>query len=544
MNTKMEKWAEKIRCGETSTLQFKRDEVHNGSLASELVAFANSKGGTMLFGVEDKKGTIEGLTYEEVQRISNQVGSVANSMVHPTIYVQTETLTVDDKIVLAVHVEEGCSKPYKDSTGSIWVKQGADKRHITENAEILRLYSESKKYYPDEDGVSGSTIEDLDDKKIDAYLLKVYGKQRTDFGVPFEVLMHNMHITTHSGELTLGGLLYFGKHPQTFKPNFCIKAVAFFGNEIGGTEYRDSRDIMGTIPEMFDEAMRFLNGNLHHVQAGQSFNSVGVLEISRVALEELIQNALCHREYIRQAAIRILIFDNRVEIVSPGALPEGMTVEEIKMGNTAQRNPLICTFCARTMIYRGLGSGIIRAMQDVKDIEFLNQGNQFTIVIKRKVFATAKYELLTNEDECQGVSEYCQGVDDESQGVGYKSQGVSVKYQGVSYKSQGVDNKSQGVNVKYQGVRSESQGVDKKSQGVDGSCRGVDGDKKIEQKQNAIIAFCGEPRSLQEIADLLGFADKYRFKKKYIDPILGKKIFLTEPNSPNSPTQKYVKGGL
>ncbi len=382
-------WLEQIHCGETSKLQFKREKINGNSLAAEFVAFVNSKGGTVLFGVEDKTGVIVGLTYEEVQELSEFIGNVATQLCNPTIYLQTETFKLEEKIILAVHLEEGTDKPYKDKDGTIWVKQGADKRKVTENSEILRLFSESKKYYPDEDAVPNTTLDDLNDKKIDQYLNKVYQKGRNDFGLPFSSLMRNMHIATEDGKLTLGGLLYFGKDPQQFRPNFCIKAVSFFGNELGGTEYRDSRDITGTIPEMFDEAMRFLAGNLHHVQAGQSFNSVGILEISRVALEEIVQNALCHREYIRQAAIRILIFDNRVEIVSPGALPEGMTVEEMMLGNTVQRNPLICTFCARTMIYRGLGSGIIRAMQEVKDIEFVNQGNQFTTIIKRKNIAGA-----------------------------------------------------------------------------------------------------------------------------------------------------------
>ena len=141
----------------------------------------------------------------------------------------------------------------------------------------------------------------------------------------------------------------------------------------------------GTIPELFDQAMHFLDINLHHVQAGQSFNSLGRLEISKIALEEILQNALCHREYIKQAPIRLLIFDNRIEIISPGALPDGLTIEDIKLGNTAQRNTLIAIFCTRTMLYRGLGTGIIRAMKEETNIEFINDeaGNQFTTIIRR-----------------------------------------------------------------------------------------------------------------------------------------------------------------
>ncbi|MCD8292142.1 MAG: putative DNA binding domain-containing protein, partial [Prevotellaceae bacterium] len=256
-------WIEQIRCGETSRLQFKRERGNGNALAAEFAAFANCKGGTVLFGVEDKKGTVIGLSYEEVQGLSQFVANVANEMVHPVVYIQTETLQLVGKMVLAVHIGEGVDKPYKDAGGNIWVKQGADKRRITENSEILRLFSASKAYNPDEWPVAGTSLADLDDKKIDSYLNRVYGKGRGDFGLSFDSLMNNLRVATPTGELTLAGLLYFGRHPQQYRPVYCIKAVAFYGNSIGGTAYRDSRDLTGTIPELFDAAMRFLDVNLH-----------------------------------------------------------------------------------------------------------------------------------------------------------------------------------------------------------------------------------------------------------------------------------------
>ena len=143
--------------------------------------------------------------------------------------------------------------------------------------------------------------------------------------------------------------------------------------------------ITGTLPELFEKGMSFLKANLHNIQAGQGFNSIGKLEISEVALEEILQNALVHRDYTRNAPIRLLIFDNRVEIISPGCLPDGLTVESIKLGSAVVRNPFIANFCAKTMPYRGLGSGIIRALQEEPNIKFINEpvGMQFISVIDR-----------------------------------------------------------------------------------------------------------------------------------------------------------------
>lgn len=405
---KCKDWLTVIKCGETSTLQFKQAFAGQKPLASELIAFANSKGGTLLVGIEDKTGKIVGLTYDEIQIISREVGNTANEQVRPTLYLQTEVLQLEGKNILAIHINEGILKPYKDLNNNIWVKQGADKRRITENSEILRLFSTSRIYNPDEASVADTSLADLEDRKIDHYLQKVYGKGRNDFDVPYSKLMSNLRIADKNGMLTLAGLLYFGRYPQQFKPAFNIKAVAFYGNEMSGTEYRDSKDLEGTIPELFEQAMRFLDINLHHVQAGQSFNSLGQLEISKIALEEILQNALCHREYIKQAPIRLLIFDNRIEIISPGALPDGLTIEDIKLGNTAQRNTLIAIFCTRTMLYRGLGTGIIRAMKEETHIEFINDeaGNQFITIIRRNKMnkgesenvVTDKRDVLTDKN--------------------------------------------------------------------------------------------------------------------------------------------------
>lgn len=89
--------------------------------------------------------------------------------------------------------------------------------------------------------------------------------------------------------------MFFSKNPQKFRSAFCIKAVSFFGNDIGGIDYRGSVDINGTIPDMFERGMGFFITYLKHTQQGQDFNSTGILEISEIALQELLQNALTHR---------------------------------------------------------------------------------------------------------------------------------------------------------------------------------------------------------------------------------------------------------
>ncbi|MEN6618290.1 MAG: RNA-binding domain-containing protein [Rikenellaceae bacterium] len=381
-----------ISVGETSKVQFKRELDNQDKIASEMIAFSNSKGGIILFGIEDKTGGIIGLEYEALQKIGNKVATIATELVKPLIYITTEVVIVDTvngkKNILIVYIDEGLSKPYKDNNGAIWIKQSSDKRRVTDNAEILRLFQQNGGLYVDEMVVANTSVDDIDKIKVSEYIQR-FQKDSDEIEKIYDNQLYvNLNIVKNK-QITLGGLLFFSKNPQHYKPAFCIKAVSFFGNSIGGTEYRDSRDITGTIPDLFSEGMHFFNSNLKHVQAGQNFNSTGKLEISEVALEEILQNALVHRDYTKNAPIRIMIFDDRIEIVSPGCLPNSLTIESIKMGNAAVRNNLLISYCSKLMNYRGFGSGIIRAISLQPNIEFINdvEGEQFIVKIPRTIYS-------------------------------------------------------------------------------------------------------------------------------------------------------------
>ena len=374
-----------VGSGETSRVQFKETLDNDDKIAAELIAMSNSKGGIILFGIKDRTGEICGLDYAKLQSIGNRIATIATDFVKPQVFVTTEVVPIatetDSKKVLVVSIEEGIAKPYKDRNGVIWIKQGSDKRKLTDNNEQIRLFQQSGSLYVDEMIVPNTSIADIDSDKVEEYLRKI---DEENIDLPRDQIYRNMNILKDS-RLTLGGLLFFSKEPQKYRPAFGIKAVSYFGNEIEGDAYRDSKNIEGAIPELFEQGMAFFKSSLRQIQNGQNFNSTGVLEISSVALEELLQNALTHRDYSKNAPIRILIFDNRIELISPGALPNSLTVENIKMGNTVVRNNLLVTFCSKTMKYRGLGSGILRALKEQQNIELINdsEGEQFIVRIPR-----------------------------------------------------------------------------------------------------------------------------------------------------------------
>ena len=373
-------------CGETTKVQFKESFTSQKEIAKEMIAFANTKGGVILFGVEDKCGKLVGLSYDEIQVISRELGNAANEQVRPTIYIETEVVRVEEKHFLICSVEEGKNKPYKNLNGEIWVKQGADKRRITENSEILALFQDSGSYQPDAAGVNGTTFDDLDRYAIDEYLQKVYATTLDGFGGKAEQVLKNIHILNHHGVPTLAGYLFFGKHPEYNCPTCMVKAVSFFGNDLAGTQYRDSKEILGNMPQLYNKSMAFLKANLHNVQEeGASFNTLGKLEIAEEVLEEVVQNALVHRDLLRPAPIRLFVFDDRVEVISPGALAGGLTEEDIRNGKTYQRNPYMATFATNALYYKGIGSGIVRILAEYPDIRLENDvnGKEFKVTIPR-----------------------------------------------------------------------------------------------------------------------------------------------------------------
>jgi len=184
----------------------------------------------------------------------------------------------------------------------------------------------------------------------------------------------------------LGGLLLFGERPERIKPQFVVKAIRYPGNDIHETDYLDTEDYAGPLPKIFEQALGFVMRNLHKVQAGRGVNAPGTPEIPQVVFEELLVNALVHRDYLVSAPVRIFVFDNRIELVSPGHLPNNLTVEKIRTGNSNIRNPILVSYAAKGLLpYHGLGSGIKRALAKWPQIDFTDdrEGCLFTVTIHR-----------------------------------------------------------------------------------------------------------------------------------------------------------------
>ncbi len=359
-----------IALGEDSTRQFKADVKNPESLASEMVAFANEDGGRIFIGVADD-GSANGLSAADVRRVNQLIGNVASQLVRSPIEVSTKNVALDNgRVIIVLDVPKGIDKPYFDKNGVIWLKNGADKRRINSREELRRFFQFSPQFHADEMPTRAG-VDALDKLRFRDFLKREYGRDYPDSPGELAGLLKNLNLADDS-RLNLAGVLLFAEHPDWIVPQFIVKAVRFPGNAITAGEYADSEDFAGPLDKVFADALAFIMRNLHKVQeVGASVNSPGVPEVPKEVFEELLVNALVHRDYMVSAAIRLLMYDNRIEIISPGHLPNNLTVEKIQAGNSNIRNPILMSFAAKKILpYHGLGSGIKRALEKWPNIDF------------------------------------------------------------------------------------------------------------------------------------------------------------------------------
>jgi ATP-dependent DNA helicase RecG len=166
---------ELIGRGEDSHTQFKQTVTSPESVAGDLVAFSNSKGGRIVIGVNDK-GAVVGLSADDVHRINQLVSNTSTNLVHPLINPTTENISVGSLLVMVVTVQEGISKPYADNNGVFWVKSGSDKRRVTSREEVQRMFQSADLIHADELPIEGTTTGDIDLEHFRRFFEKLYGE--------------------------------------------------------------------------------------------------------------------------------------------------------------------------------------------------------------------------------------------------------------------------------------------------------------------------------------------------------------------------------
>ena len=538
-----------INAGEVSGVQFKERILDKYDIACELVAFSNSHGGKLVVGIKDKTGETNALSYSEVQETTNLLSDIASENVVPSILIKIDTVEVEDGNLVVATVKEGLNKPYHDNKGIVWVKNGADKRKVFDNAELAEMMTDCGSFAPDEAGVRDATVNDLDATTIKQFLgnrfervLEKKGLTGDAFneasldaicsaiakGHDCEKILRNLRFIRPDGTLTVAAMLLFGKYTQRWMPMMTAKCICFAGNSIGGKVFRDKvndADMEGNLLHQYDTIMDFFTRNLHNVQVGDEFNSMGKLEIPYTSLVEFTVNSLVHRSLNMKAPVRIFIFDNRVEIHSPGALPNGLTIDDIKAGTSMPRNMFLFNNAIYLLPYTGVGSGITRALDEDVNVTFMNndKAQEFVITVWR--------------GESNEVEKKSNQVEGKSNQVGNQ----------VEQKSNEVEEKSNQVQDSDTRLRHSGTDLDTRlrhsNTNLDTQLRHSDTKKvSLSNKQRDIVNFCSVPRTTAEIMERLGLSNQTKNRERYITSLVAAGYLqMTNPDNPTASNQKYKK---
>lgn len=248
--------------------------------------------------------------------------------------------------------------------------------------EISRLLQSSGYLYAEEKILEHSNAADFDDYKFKKFYETQY-KEKFDT-IHIEKYISNLRLGK-DGKINVAGAMLFGKNLFKLTPQFFISAISFWGNNLADTEYKSSENIYGTVDELYRKGFDFVFSKLNKVQGNQSFNSLGIPEIPELVITELLINALIHRDYFINDSIKLFVFKNRIEIISPGRFPNNLTEEQVKKGMRRNRNNIIASFAPFLMEYRGVGSGILRCLEIYPDFDIHNEieNERVVVTIKR-----------------------------------------------------------------------------------------------------------------------------------------------------------------
>ena len=395
---------ELIRNGENSGVEFKRDDIHVSKLAKEITALLNLKGGYILLGVE-KSGEVTGLT-RPPEKAEEWVMEAARTHVQPAAIPFWEVLVWDEgKIVGVVSLPpDAPDKPYKVKRSSAWVTQvrvGTTSRDATREEEE-RLYQQSGRLQYGMKPVLGATLDAIDRRRLRDYFIRILrGKSLDDDGDNgWQTLLTNLDLAvSYEGRtvVTVDGMILFGKNPKRYLPQTGIRAISYLGevpdyatradeNLTGALVPLGSKD--GTVVEagLVDSAWDFIRRNTTSSSYLEGARRIDRWDYPEQVVREAIVNAVVHRDYsIAGTDIMLMVFSNRLEIQSPGKLPNTVTPEGIRSGLRYARNQTLVNVM-RDYGYvdaRGMGirNKVIPGMREHNGTEpdLIEEEHRFTI---------------------------------------------------------------------------------------------------------------------------------------------------------------------
>jgi ATP-dependent DNA helicase RecG len=316
-----------IGVSESQAVEWKPSLAQDAEIVTTVAAFANTDGGKVVVGVTDA-GNLSGLKVGKsgIESLTNKIHQHLEPKIHPKI----SLIEIDGSELIVIEVKPALDKtvlafgrPYK-RVGKSTVKMGKDEY------ERLILEKHKDRLQFDKEICKAAGLEEIDKEKVAAYL-KLRAKNRNiplKIKIPLGQFLANISAITDK-KLTNAGVLFFGKNPLRFISQAQLRLARIKGTKIYGN-ILDRLDCEGTLWEMVDQAEYFIRKSIRLLgfRTDKSFRREDRFEYPIRALREAIINGLIHRDYFNLADVRVFIFDDRVEIVSPGPFPEGVTPQK------------------------------------------------------------------------------------------------------------------------------------------------------------------------------------------------------------------------
>jgi len=358
-----EELLEKIRLGEDTSLELKAvrfkghrvAEPKRDDLADEIGAIANTHDGVRILGVDDKTRDIEGIPLDRLEAVERYVYEICSESIRPPVLFRSFRMQLPDKIgalqpLLKVDIPR--SLFVHESPGGYFNRQGSSKRKMPPDylARLFQQRSQARLIRFEEQPVPQSSMSDLSEdlwRKFTA---------RSDEPSEVVLLKRNLLAKEESGVLSasVAGVLLCCEHPERFLPNAFIEAVRYRGKKQDSNYQMDAQRICGPLDQQISQTMAFLKRN-QTVMAAKKPHRIEKPQFSERAVFEAVVNAVAHRDYsVFGAKIRFFMFDDRLEIYSPGPLPNTVTIESIAL-RQATRNELITSLLAETPIAETVG---------------------------------------------------------------------------------------------------------------------------------------------------------------------------------------------
>lgn len=351
-----------IKQGENNTTEFK--ERLDQEAIETASAFANTSGGSILIGVSDDR-EITGITIgkETLRDAANRIVQA----IDPRVMLEVESLDVEGRSVLLVHITESSIKPV--SVKGICYKRVGNSNRVMSPQEIAQMHLKSVGQTWDQLAIVSARSDDIDEQNIQWYLTQRETRRNvTQFqGMNTTDLLRNINCINDENTPTHAGILFFGKHPQRFFQNAQLRVVKFRGTSVTHPVI-DRLDCSGTLWEIVINAEEFIRKNIRllSLRNSKSFQRDDKFEYPIDALREAIINGLIHRNYQEPADVRVFIFDDRVEIINPGSFPE-----DVSPHKPIHRpvNPILSQLMYDVGFVERYGSGIIMMQRLCKEWE-------------------------------------------------------------------------------------------------------------------------------------------------------------------------------